>query len=208
QFNPLTDIKEAFQKPQTENMKTLPPEMLPEFMHTLSRARIHFTTRCLIEWQLHTMARPSEAAGARWDEIEWDEKLWRIPAERMKRKREHVVPLTTQMLTILEEMKAINGHGRSEFIFASYKDVTRHCCSETANMAIKRMGFKGVLVSHGLRALASTTLNEQPQFNGDLVEAALAHVDKNKVRAAYNRSQYVEQRREMMQWWSDHIDQA
>ncbi|WP_272159120.1 tyrosine-type recombinase/integrase, partial [Vibrio algivorus] len=92
---------------------TLPPEMLPEFMHTLSRARIHFTTRCLIEWQLHTMARPSEAAGARWDEIEWDEKLWRIPAERMKRKREHVVPLTTQMLTILEEMKAINGHGRS-----------------------------------------------------------------------------------------------
>ncbi|WP_420883038.1 tyrosine-type recombinase/integrase [Vibrio algivorus] len=105
-------------------------------------------------------------------------------------------------------MKAINGHGRSEFIFASYKDVTRHCCSETANMAIKRMGFKGVLVSHGLRALASTTLNEEPQFNGDLVEAALAHVDKNKVRAAYNRSQYVEQRREMMQWWSDHIVQA
>ncbi|TVO39454.1 integrase domain-containing protein [Vibrio algivorus] len=208
QFNPLTDIKEAFQKPKTENMKTLPPEMLPEFMSTLSRARIHFTTRCLIEWQLHTMVRPGEAAGARWDEIDWDEKLWRIPAKRMKRKRDHIVPLTNQTLSILDEMKAINGHGRSEFIFASYKDVSRHCCSETANMAIKRMGFKGMLVSHGLRSLASTTLNEQAQFDGDLVEAALAHVDKNKVRAAYNRSQYVEQRRDMMQWWSEHIEQA
>jgi integrase len=72
-------------------------------------------------------------------------------------------------------------------------------------MAIKRMGYKGKMVSHGLRALGSTILNEQPQFAGDLVEAALAHVDKDKVRAAYNRSQYIEQRREMMQWWSEHI---
>ncbi|TVO35858.1 integrase domain-containing protein [Vibrio algivorus] len=208
QFNVLADIKEAFKKPQTENMKTLPPEALPDLMRALSRARIHFTTRCLIEWQLHTMVRPGEAAGARWDEIDWDDKVWRIPAHRMKRKRDHIVPLTNQTLSILEEMNAINGHGRSEFIFASYKDITRHACSETANMAIKRMGFKGLLVSHGLRALASTTLNEQAQFDGDLVEAALAHVDKNKVRAAYNRSQYVEQRRDMMQWWSDHITNA
>ncbi|WP_299143772.1 integrase arm-type DNA-binding domain-containing protein [uncultured Vibrio sp.] len=208
EFNRLTDIKEAFRKPQPENMKTLPPEMLPEFMKRLSRARIHFTTRCLIEWQLHTMVRPSEAAGARWEEIDWINKTWSIPAVRMKKKRDHIVPLTTQTLALLEEMKSITGHGVSEYVFASYKDAARHCCSETANMAIKRMGFKGQLVSHGLRALASTTLNEQSQFNGDLVEAALAHADKDKVRAAYNRSQYVEQRREMMQWWSDHIDRA
>ncbi|MCG9702749.1 tyrosine-type recombinase/integrase [Vibrio natriegens] len=208
QFNPLTDIKEAFKKPQVENMKTLPPEALPDLMRSLSRARIHFTTRCLIEWQLHTMVRPGEAAGARWDEIDWDNQLWCIPAERMKKKRDHVVPLTKQTLSILEEMKAITGHGVSEYIFASYKDATRHCCSETANMALKRMGFKGLLVSHGLRALASTTLNEQPQFAGDVVEAALAHVDKDKVRAAYNRTQYIEPRREMMHWWSGHIEQA
>ncbi|HAV1332865.1 TPA: tyrosine-type recombinase/integrase [Vibrio parahaemolyticus] len=208
EFNRLTDIKEAFRKPQLENMKTLPPERLPEFMKSLSRARIHFTTRCLIEWQLHTMVRPAEAAGARWEEIDWINKTWLIPALRMKKKRDHIVPLTAQTLALLEEMKSITGHGVSEYVFASYKDASRHCCSETANMAIKRMGFKGQLVSHGLRALASTTLNEQPQFNGDLVEAALAHADKDKVRAAYNRTQYVEQRREMMQWWSDHIDKA
>lgn len=207
-FNVLTDIKEAFKKPKVENMKTISPEMLPEFLSTLSRARIHFTTRCLIEWQLHTMARPGEAAGARWDEIDWKQQLWCIPAERMKRKRAHIVPLTKQTLFILEEMKAITGHGVSEYIFASYKDTTRHCCSETANMAIKRMGYKGKLVSHGLRALGSTILNEQPQFAGDLVEAALAHVDKDKVRGAYNRSQYVEQRRDMMQWWSNYVELA
>lgn len=207
-FNVLTDIKDVFKKPKVENMKAISPEELPAFLSVLSRARIHFTTRCLIEWQLHTMARPGEAAGARWDEIDWEHQLWCIPAERMKRKRDHVVPLTKQTLSILEEMKAINGHGVSEFIFASYKDATRHCCSETANMAIKRMGYKGKMVSHGLRALGSTILNERPQFAGDLVEAALAHVDKDKVRAAYNRSQYIEQRREMMQWWSEHIELA
>ncbi|WGW01307.1 integrase domain-containing protein [Vibrio sp. YMD68] len=206
EVNGLTDIKEAFKKPNAENMKTLPPEALPELMSALSRARIFSTTRCLILWQLHTMVRPSEAAGARWDEIDWTKKLWRIPAQRMKKKREHCVPLSTQVLALLNEMKAISGHGVSEFIFASHKDESRPCCNASVNMALKRMGFKGRLVSHGLRSLASTTLNEQPQFTGDLVEAALAHADKDKVRAAYNRTQYVEQRRDMMQWWSDHID--
>ncbi|MGY3569136.1 integrase domain-containing protein [Vibrio paucivorans] len=208
EVNCLTDIKDAFKKPQAIHMKTLPPEALPELMFALSRARIFSTTRCLILWQLHTMVRPSEAAGARWDEIDWAKKLWRIPAKRMKKKREHCVPLSTQMLALLNEMKAISGHGVSEFIFASHKDGSRPCCNASVNMALKRMGFKGRLVSHGLRSLASTTLNEQSQFTGDLVEAALAHADKDKVRAAYNRTQYVEQRREMMQWWSDHIDDS
>ncbi|MPW31828.1 tyrosine-type recombinase/integrase [Agarivorans sp. B2Z047] len=207
-FNCLTDIKDVFLRPKVENMKTLRPEALPELMKALSRAQIQFTTRCLIEWQLHTMVRPGEAAGTCWDEIDWGKALWVIPAPRMKKKRSHSVPLTPQTLSLLHEMKKITGHGVSEFVFASYKDASRHCCSETANMAIKRMGFKGRLVSHGLRALASTTLNEQGTFNGDLVEAALAHGERNKVRAAYNRSQYIEQRRPMMRWWSDHITAA
>ncbi|EJA7342723.1 TPA: tyrosine-type recombinase/integrase [Vibrio parahaemolyticus] len=206
EINTLSDIKDAFRKPQAVHMKTLPPEALPELMRAVSRARIFNTTRCLIQWQLHTMVRPSEAAGARWEEIDWNRKLWCIPAKRMKKKRDHFVPLTNQTIRLLKEMEVISGNGISEYIFASHKDVTRPCCNSSVNMALKRMGFKGQLVSHGLRSLASTTLNEQPHFEGDLVEAALAHADKNKVRAAYNRSQYVEQRREMMQWWSDHIE--
>jgi integrase len=99
-------------------------------------------------------------------------------------------------------MKPISGH--REFIFPSNKNPKSHVNSQSANMALKRMGFEGQLVSHGLRALASTTLNEQG-FNPDVIEAALAHVDKNEVRKAYNRAEYLEQRRKLMCWWSDHI---
>ncbi|HIF9379198.1 TPA: integrase domain-containing protein [Photobacterium damselae] len=205
QANPLTGIKAAFKKPKKENMAALTPAELPELMGAIANANIKRTTRCLIEWQLHTMARPSEASGARWEEIDWNEKVWIIPAERMKKRRGHRIPLTEQMLELLEVIKPISGH--REFIFPSDRAPQKPCNSQTANMALKRMGFAGRLVSHGLRSLASTTLNEQG-FDPDLVEAALAHVDDNQVRSAYNRTDYLERRRPMMCWWSGHIEEA
>lgn len=205
QANPLTGIKAAFKKPKKENMAALTPAELPELMGAIANASIKRTTRCLLEWQLHTMTRPAEASGARWDEINWEEKVWTIPAERMKKRREHRIPLTEQMLALLEVMKPISGH--RDFIFPSDRDPKKPCNSQTANMALKRMGFAGRLVSHGLRSLASTTLNEQG-FDPDLVEAALAHVDDNQVRSAYNRTDYLERRRPMMSWWSEHIEEA
>ncbi|QYO69486.1 integrase domain-containing protein [Vibrio cholerae] len=205
QANPLTGIKAAFKKPKKENMAALTPAELPELMGALANASIKRTTRCLIEWQLHTMTRPAEASGARWDEINWKEKVWTIPANRMKKRREHRIPLTEQMLALLEVMKPISGH--RDFVFPSDRDPKKPCNSQTANMALKRMGFAGRLVSHGLRSLASTTLNEQG-FDPDLVEAALAHVDDNQVRSAYNRTDYLERRKPMMCWWSGHIEEA
>ncbi|EGQ9325527.1 tyrosine-type recombinase/integrase [Vibrio cholerae] len=205
QANPLTGIKAAFKKPKKENMAALTPAELPELMGAIANASIKRTTRCLLEWQLHTMTRPAEASGARWDEINWKEKVWTIPAERMKKRREHRILLTEQMLALLEVMKPISGH--RDFIFPSDRDPKKPCNSQTANMALKRMGFAGRLVSHGLRSLASTTLNEQG-FDPDLVEAALAHVDDNQVRSAYNRTDYLERRKPMMSWWSGHIEEA
>ncbi|GFK34051.1 integrase domain-containing protein [Vibrio cholerae] len=205
QANPLTGIKAAFKKPKKENMAALTPAELPELMGAIANASIKRTTRCLLEWQLHTMTRPAEASGARWDEINWEEKVWTIPAERMKKRREHRIPLTEQMLALLEVMKPISGH--RDFVFPSDRDPKKPCNSQTANMALKRMGFAGRLVSHGLRSLASTTLNEQG-FDPDLVEAALAHVDDNQVRSAYNRTDYLERRKPMMCWWSGHIEKA
>ncbi|EJC1210124.1 tyrosine-type recombinase/integrase [Vibrio parahaemolyticus] len=205
QANPLTGIKAAFKKPKKENMAALTPAELPGLMGAIANASIKRTTRCLLEWQLHTMTRPAEASGARWDEINWEEKVWTIPAERMKKRREHRIPLTEQMLALLEVMKPISGH--RDFVFPSDRDPKKPCNSQTANMALKRMGFAGRLVSHGLRSLASTTLNEQG-FDPDLVEAALAHVDDNQVRSAYNRTDYLERRKPMMCWWSGHIEQA
>ncbi|TLU67700.1 DUF4102 domain-containing protein [Thalassotalea litorea] len=201
--NPLTGIKAAFDSPVVKHHPTLKPEELPELMKAINYASIKIVTRCLIEWQLHTMSRPSEAAGARWEEVDFKNKLWVIPAERMKMKKEHIVPLTDETLFLLERLKPISGH--REHIFPSHGNPRKPTNSETANMALKRMGFKGRLVSHGLRSLASTTLNEQG-FDSDLIESALAHQDKNQVRKAYNRADYIERRRVMMEWWSSQIN--
>ena len=203
--NPLSGIGKAFNVPKVTNLPTLKPAELPELMIALNKANIKLVTRCLIEWQLHTMVRPGEAAGTRWDEIDTKAGLWTIPPERMKMKRPHVVPLTHQTLNILEILEPISKH--REFVFPSDHNPRSSANSQSANRALKRMGFHGRLVSHGLRALASTTLNEQ-SFEPDVIEATLAHIDKNAIRAAYNRSDYLEKRKIMMQWWSEHIEQA
>jgi integrase len=203
--NPLSGISKAFISPKAVNLPTLKPEQLPELMAALNGASIKFVTRGLIEWQLHTMVRPAEAAGARWDEINTKNAQWEIPAERMKKSRAHTIPLSPQAQNLLDILKPISGH--REFVFPADRNPRQAANSQTANMALKRMGFGGRLVSHGLRALASTTLNEEG-FDPDVIEAALGHVDQNAIRAAYNRAEYLERRRVMMCWWSDHIEQA
>lgn len=203
--NPLAGISYAFQSPAKRHQPTISPDRLPELMQALSRASIKITTRCLIEWQLHTMVRPGEAAATRWDEIDLDNRVWTIPAERMKKKKLHSAPLSQPALALLEVMKPISGH--REYVFPSDRNPRSHANPSTANMALKRMGFNKVLVAHGLRALASTTLNEQG-FDPDIIEAALAHNGRDEVRNAYNRAQYMDRRIPMMAWWSDYIERA
>ncbi|EIX9212158.1 tyrosine-type recombinase/integrase, partial [Klebsiella pneumoniae] len=118
--------------------------------------------------------------------------------ERMKAKREHIVPLSQQALDILELMKPISA--QREHVFPSRNDPKQAMNSQTANAALKRIGYGGKLVAHGLRSIASTAMNEAG-FNPDIIEAALAHSDKNEVRRAYNRSTYLVQRQEIMKWW-------
>ncbi|WP_416859583.1 integrase domain-containing protein [Salmonella sp. SKLX107364] len=200
--NPASGIGMAFEKPKKQNMPTLRPEELPKLMRSLIMSNLSVSTRCLIEWQLLTLVRPSEASGARWVEIDLDAKLWTIPAERMKAKREHIVPLSPQALDILEVMKPISAH--REHVFPSRNDPKQPMNSQTANAALKRIGYGGKLVAHGLRSIASTALNEAG-FNLDVIEAALAHSDKNEVRRAYNRSTYLLKRIELMNWWGELI---
>lgn len=136
-------------------------------------------------------------------EIDLDAKLWTIPAERMKANREHIVPLSPQALEILEVMKPISAH--REHVFPSRNNPKQSMNSQTANAALKRIGYGGKLVAHGLRSIASTAMNEEG-FNPDVIEAALAHSDKNEVRKAYNRSTYLLQRVELMDWWGDKVN--
>ena len=203
--NPLSGIRSVFKKPKKKNMAALAPNELKELMATVANASIKRTTRFLIEWQLHTMTRPTEAATARWVDIDIGKKIWTIPAERMKKRRTHVIPLTEQTLELLEAIKPLSGH--REHVFPADRNPRTHCNSQTANMALKRMGFEGRLVSHGMRSMASTILNEHG-WDPELIEVALAHVDKDAVRSAYNRADYIERRRPMMKWWSEHIKVA
>ncbi|EPL2436976.1 TPA: DUF4102 domain-containing protein [Klebsiella pneumoniae] len=200
--NPASGVGMAFEKPKKQNMPTLRPEELPKLMRSLVMSNLSVSTRCLIEWQLLTLVRPSEASGARWAEINLEAKLWTIPAERMKAKREHIVPLSSQALEILEVMKPISAH--REHVFPSRNDPKQPMNSQTANAALKRIGYGGKLVAHGLRSIASTALNEAG-FNPDVIEAALAHSDRNEVRRAYNRSVYLEQRILLMGWWGSFV---
>jgi integrase len=203
--NPLAGISAAFNTPKVTHMATIKPEELPELMKAISYSNITLVTRCLLEFQLHTMVRSSEAAKATWDEIDFENMLWEIPAERMKMKVKHTVPLTQQVLNLLELVKPLTGERK--YIFPADRHPNQPSGSERANKALQRIGFKGRLVAHGMRSLASTTLNEQG-FDGDVIEAALAHQEENEVRRAYNRSKYLERRQKLMYWWSEHIEHA
>lgn len=206
EINPTVRIGMVFKTPQVQNHPSLPPTELPRVMQAISMASITLQTRCLIEWQLLTLSRPIEAVSALWQEIDLDKKIWTVPADKMKMRRDHIIPLCKQAINLLNLMKPISGH--LPFVFPRLKaPQDRPMNSETINTSLKRMGFKGQLVAHGFRALASTTLNEQG-FSPDIIEAALAHVDKNSIRAIYNRATYLEQRRIMMDWWGDFVEQA
>ena len=203
--NPLSGIRAVFKKPKKENMAALRPDELSELMVEIANTSIKRITRCLIEWQLHTMTRPAEAATTRWADIDFDKRIWTIPPERMKKRRPHTIPLTEQALGLLETLKPHSGH--REYVFPADRNPRTHANSQTANMALKRMGFQDRLVSHGMRSMASTILNEHG-WDPELIEVALAHIDKDEVRSAYNRADYIERRLPMMAWWSEHIQKA
>lgn len=205
--NPLINIKSVFPPVKAENRQAIPPQELPEFLNDLENAKINPATKNLILFQFLTMVRPAEATGAKWCEIDFNSKIWTIPADKMKTRKPHNVPLSPQVMRILDEIKN-DSFRNSDFIFTSFKaPYDKPMSSQTANMAIKRMGYKDKLCAHGLRTLASTILNEH-QFNPDLIEKTLAHTDKNSIRAIYNRADYLEQRRSMMSWLADYVDKA
>ena len=200
--NPASCIGQVFEKPKRTHMPTIRPERLQELVQRIETTNLNQMTRYLVKWQLLTLVRPGEAAGTMWSEIDTEKRLWTIPAERMKKKREHQVPLTDEMLWLLKQVAPLSRH--SLFVFPGRCSQYSPMNSETVNKALRRMGYTGELVSHGFRALGSTAMNEAG-FPADIIEAVLAHADLNKTRAAYNRSAYLEQRQELMMWWSHQI---
>jgi len=205
EFNPLKDVTALFPVPQREHFKTLKPAQLSVLMLGMANANISRITRCMFLLQLNCATRAVETASAEWSEFDLEIKTWTIPASKMKANRIHIIPLSTQVIELLEYLKVISGH--KQYVFPGVKNPKSHANRETVNTALKRNGFKDVIVSHGFRSLFSTTCNEQ-EFDFDVIEAALAHLDPNLTRRSYNRSNYFDKRRALMQWWSDHIQKA
>lgn len=204
-FNPTANIKKEFTSPTVEHFKSIKPEDLSEFMFALNHAQIHLQTRYLILWQLLTMTRPNEAAKARYQDIDEQKRLWTIPAENMKRGIAHKITLSRQALALLREIKKLSG-GKT-YLFPSIKAPKTHVNTQTANAAIKRMGFHGKLVAHGLRSIASTYLNEQG-YNSELIEVALSHMNSDRIKAAYDRGERLEQRFKLLQVWADFVEES
>jgi len=203
EFNPLVELTKLYPSQKVKHNPALTPEELPELVTSIDNANLSTTTKNLILWQLHTMVRPSEAATAKWSQIDFEEMVWVVPVPKMH--TTHTVPITPQALAIIENMKPISGH--REYIFPADRNPKAHANTQTANAALKRIGFKDRTTAHGLRGLASTTLNAQG-FDGDVIESALSHQEPNKIRRAYNHSDYLERRKPVMCWWSDRIEQA
>ncbi|PHZ02275.1 integrase domain-containing protein [Citrobacter freundii] len=203
EFNPADNLAQRFSKPKKQNMPALPPTELPRFLTVLNNASVRMETRLLIEWQLLTWVRPGEAVRTRWSDIDIETGMWNIPAEFMKMKKPHKVPLSKEALRVLDLMKAISWH--REWVFPSIKAPLNHMHEQTANAAIIRMGFGGELVAHGMRSIARTAAEESGKFRTDVLEAALAHSKKDEIIAAYNRAEYLTERVILMQWWSDFV---
>lgn len=161
-------------------------------------------TKCALRLAPLVFVRPGELRAAEWSEIDLDAAEWRIPAERMKMKETHVVPLSRQAIAILEDLKPLTGEGR--YLFPSIRTGNRPMSNNTVNAALRRLGYTtDQMTGHGFRTLASTLLNEQG-WSPDAIERQLAHAPRNKVRAAYNRAELLGERRRMMQAWADYLD--
>ncbi|WP_427833624.1 tyrosine-type recombinase/integrase [Actinobacillus pleuropneumoniae] len=207
--NPVANLSKEFDSPTVQHFKTLRPEDLSEFLMTLNTAQIKLQTRYLILWQLYTMMRPNEAATARYCDIDEKNKIWTIYIQKGIKNselgREHKITLSRQALALLREIKKLSGG--KEYLFPSFSNPKTHTNTQTANAAIKRMGYHGKLVAHGLRSIASTYLNEQG-YDKDLIEVALSHINQDRVRMAYNRADYIKQRFVILQAWADFIDEC
>lgn len=209
EFNKCVNVSASFSTPTIENNPTIRPEELTEFLTDLRESNSALVVKLLIKWQLLTMVRPKESVSAEWSEIDFDKKQWAIPADKMKGgRRGHIVPLSTQAIRLLDKMKSITGGER--YVFQSEIKANQAINPQTANRAIKLLAggkYAGKLTAHGLRAIASTYLNEQ-LVNYDVVEACLSHIIADQTRKAYNRSDYLEQRVPVMQQWGDYIERC
>jgi len=200
--NPAREVQGAIVVPPAEHHKPIPAKSIPAFIEALDRYPGRLQTRLAAKLLLLTMVRKRELLEATWDELDLKEGLWTIPPERMKRREPHMVPLSRQALAAFKELKPLASGSR--YVLPSLGRLDAPMSASTLNVAFDRMKLD--VTPHGLRATASTVLNESGAFRPDVIERQLSHIERNRVRASYNRAEYMDERRAMLQWWADFID--
>lgn len=205
--DPTSVLRGALVTPKVHHHSAiLDPRSVGELLRSIDAYSGHLVTRIALRVSPHVMARLGEIRQARWPEFDLDNAVWKIPAERMKMRRPHAVPLSRQVVAYLTELHALTGP--DGFVFPAFHTSRRPLCENTINQAFRRMGYAvGEITAHGLRTTASTLLNESGKWSPDAIERSLAHADKDLIRGTYNRGFYWEERVAMHQWWSDYLDQ-
>lgn len=205
--DPAAALRGAIHRPKIEHRKPLSREQIVDFMRELERYGGYRTTVIALRLMLLTFVRTVELRKAAWSEIDLENAQWRIPADRMKMREPHIVPLSRQAVALLKELHTYTG-GRG-FLFPNYRRPKECMTATTLNRALERMGFNGKnsigFSAHGFRATASTILNEMG-YRPDVIERQLAHAERDKVRASYNHAEYMHERKAMMQAWADLLD--
>jgi integrase len=200
------DLKDALASRKKVHFRALDIQTLPPFLDALDKnsPRLYAQTIHATRLLVLTFVQTSELINAHWDEIRFDKAEWHIPAERMKMRRPHIVPLSKQALDILEAQKLISGH--RPFIFPSIVHGKKSMSNGTILGAIRRLGFKQLTTEHGFRALARTTIREELDYPADVIETQLAHKSQGALGEAYDRTQFLKKRKVMMQDWANYID--
>jgi integrase len=203
--DPTADLRGALAPVVSKSRAAITdPLKMGELLRAIDGYSGSFVVRCAMKLAPLVFVRPGELRKAEWAEFDLDAAVWRIPAGKMKMREEHIVSLPAQAVAALRELHPLTGHG--QYLFPGERSTSRPMSENTVNAALRRMGFdKDTMTGHGFRAMASTRLNEMG-WPPDVIERQLAHAERNKVRAAYNRAQYLDERTRMMKAWADYLD--
>lgn len=202
EHNPVSDLAGALKSPKQQHYPHLLVDQIPDFLRALSEYSGSTITRNATRLLMLTGLRTIELRASEWVDIDFDKGVWNVPAERMKMRRPHLVPLSTQVRELLEEIHQLTGRGK--YVFPGRNDAGKPMSEASINQVIKRIGYDGKATGHGFRHTMSTILHEQG-YNTAWIETQLAHVDKNSIRGTYNHAQYLDGRREMLQWYADYL---
>lgn len=200
--NPAANLRHILPSKKEKHHSCIHPSELPIFLKKLEAREDDFT-KYATKLLMFTFVRTGELIGAKWEEIDWNKEEWHIPAERMKMKRPHIVPLSRQTLAIFKELQNLTGN--KPFIFHSPASKSGHISNGAVLMGLRRLGYQNKMTGHGFRTLASTILNEKG-YRVDAIESQLAHECENKIRGAYNQAEYLLERKKMMQEYADWLE--